>query len=415
MKHLVIIGNGGAAISALRAIRSVSRSCRIALISAEDCPAYSPVLTTYYLSGTIPYRGMFLCQRDFYRRHGVRAILGDRVVAVEPDGQRVLLASGEAVPYDELLIATGSTVAVPPIPGADTCLTLWTARQARQLKEQARRARRVAVVGAGLIGIQIVDALLRWGKRVVVIEMQDRLLPRVMDGTGAAILEEKLLATGVELHLGQQVQEVRHKDGGKELLLGSGCVVEVDLVVFATGVRPNTGLLAGSGVKLSPGVEVDGGGRTNVDHVFAAGDVAQALDPATGRWQVNATWTNAVEGGWVAGLSMAGARASRRRSTRVNILSPLGLSIASVGMVEPQEPGDDELVRRNGLAYQKLVFRRGRLVGAVLVGEVEAAGILASLMDREGPLPLSEDWLRRLSPFHFVAGHLVAGAGRLSQ
>ncbi len=109
MKRLVITGNGGAALSALRAIRSTSKAHRITLISAEDCPAYSPVLTTYYLAGSIPYRRLFLCQRDFYRRHGVRAILGDRAVAVETQNQRVVLAGGEAVPYDELLIATGST------------------------------------------------------------------------------------------------------------------------------------------------------------------------------------------------------------------------------------------------------------------------------------------------------------------
>ncbi|MEK7848943.1 MAG: FAD-dependent oxidoreductase, partial [Chloroflexota bacterium] len=247
MKRLVIVGNGGAAISALRAIRSVSRSCRIALISGEDCPAYSPVLTTYYLAGSIPYRGMFLCRRDFYRRHGVRAILGDPAVAVEPEGQRVLLASGQAVPYDEVLIATGSSVAVPPIPGVEGCLTLWTAQEARQLREQARKADRVAVVGAGLIGIQIVDALLRWGKKVALVEMQDRLLPRVMDGQSAAILKERLQAAGVDIHLSQQVREVRGQGGNKELMLSSGAVVAVGVVVFATGVRPNAGLLAGCG------------------------------------------------------------------------------------------------------------------------------------------------------------------------
>ncbi|MEE9201964.1 MAG: FAD-dependent oxidoreductase [Dehalococcoidia bacterium] len=404
MKRLVIVGNGGAAISALRAIRSTSKSHRITLISAEDCPAYSPVLTTYYLAGSIPYRTMFLCNRDFYRRHGVRAILGDGVVAVEPQDQRVVLAGGNAVSYDELLVATGSSVAVPPIPGIGDCLTLWTAAEARRLREQARHAATVAVVGAGLIGMQIADALWRRGKKIVVIEMQERVLPRVMDGDGAALVAERLRGAGVELRLGEQVREVVARDGGKGLLLASGDVVEAEVVVFATGVRPNAGLLDGSGVKLSPGVEVDEGGRTNMEHIFAAGDVAQGRDPVTGRWQVNATWTNAVEGGWVAGLNMAGATASRRRCARVNVLSPLGLPVASLGMVEPEVRGDDEVVRRNGSSYQRLVFRRGRLVGAVLVGEIEAAGILSNLIDREELLPQVESRLRRRSAFHVVAG-----------
>lgn len=362
------------------------------------------MLTTYYLAGSIPYRRLFLCQRDFYRRHGVRTILGDRAVAVEPQNQRVVLAGGEAVPYDELLIATGSTVAVPPIPGVQDCLTLWTAAEARRLREQARRARTVAVVGAGLIGIQIADALWRRGKRIVVIEMQERVLPRVMDSGGAALLEERLRGAGVELRLGEQVREVVPRDGKKGLLLTSGHVVEAEVVVFATGVRPNTGLLEGSGVKLSPGVVVDEGGRTSMEHIFAAGDVAQGMDPVTGRLEVNATWTNAVEGGWVAGVNMAGGGASRWRNARVNVLSPLGLPIASLGMVEPEGKGDDEVVRRNGSCYQRLIFRRGRLVGAVLVGEVETAGILSNLMHREGPLPQVEARLRQRSAFHLVAG-----------
>ncbi|MDP6347276.1 MAG: FAD-dependent oxidoreductase [Dehalococcoidia bacterium] len=405
MKHLVITGNGGAALNALRAIRSVSRSHHITLISGEDCPAYSPVLTTHYLCGTISYRKMFICNRDFYRSHGVKTILGDGAVAVEPDRQRVVLAGGQAVPYDELLVATGSSVTVPPIPGAGECLTLWSAADARRIKGVSQNASTVAVVGAGLIGLQIVDALWRRKKKMIVIEMQDRVLPRVMDAAGAAIMQERLEGAGVQLRLGQQVWEVAQRGGGKGLRLSSGETVEADVVVFATGVRPNTGLLEGSGVALSPGVTVDEGGRTSAEHIYAAGDVAQGTHPITGRTQVNATWTNAVEGGWVAGLNMAGGSGfSRWRPARVNILSPLGLPVASLGEVDSPESGYDELVRRNGSTYRKLVFHRHRLVGAVLVGEVEAAGILSHLMDRETLSPVVEARLRQRSPFHAANG-----------
>jgi NAD(P)H-nitrite reductase large subunit len=405
LKHLVITGNGGAALNAMRAVRSVSRSHRITLISGEDCPAYSPVLTTHYLGGTIPYRKMFICNRNFYQRHGVKTMLGERVVAVEPESRRVVLVGGQAVPYDELLVATGSSVAVPPISGAGECLTLWSAADARRIKGVSQAAGTVAVVGAGLIGLQIVDALWRRKKKMIVIEMEDRVLPRVMDAEGAAILQELLEGAGVQLRLGQQVLEVAQRGGRKGLLLSSGETVEADVVVFATGVRPNTGLLEESGVALSPGVTVDEGGRTNIEHIYAAGDVAQGTNPITGRIQVNATWTNAVEGGWVAGLNMAGSSGFLRwRAVRVNILSPLGLPVASLGEVEPREAGYDEVVRRNGSTYRKLVFHRHHLVGAVLVGEVEAVGILRHFMGR-GQLPLAvEARLRRRSPFHAAGG-----------
>ncbi|MBI4287669.1 MAG: NAD(P)/FAD-dependent oxidoreductase [Chloroflexi bacterium] len=403
MKRHVIIGNGGAAFNALQAIRSLLTDDDIAVVSREACPAYSPMLTPYYVAGRIPYSGMFLCRPGFYRKYGAKALLGRSAVAVEPGRQRVHLDDGHTLDYDELLIASGSSPNVPSVPGADLGLTLWTLYDARRLRAAVRRSGSVAVVGAGLIGLQVVDTLLQLNKKVMLIEIKERLLPRVLDGEGAAIVSERLLGRGVMLHLGAQARKITVEKGKKLVHLDSGATIEAGTVVFATGVRPNTAFLGGTGLKVDSGIEVDEVGRTSIEHIFAAGDVARSIDPASGRSGINATWTNAVHGGWAAGCNMAGKRLLPRQSSRVNVLSPAGLPVVSLGLVEPENGRDEVVVHRSHDSYRRLVFRGDRLVGAVLIGEVGEAGILGHAMENgEMPPSLKAD-LAINSAFHKLA------------
>lgn len=410
MKRHLIVGNGGAALSAVRAIRSLGNDDEITLVSQEACPAYSPVLTPYYISGRITHSALFLCRTSFYRKQKVNTLLGRRAVAMEPASQRLRLDGGQVLDYDELLIATGSTPALPSIPGAELGLTLWTARDAQRLKAVVRRVHSVAVVGAGLIGIQIVDALLKLNKRVALIEMQARVLPRVLDEMASEMVSARLSEQGVALHLNEHVTEVRRMRGQKEMLLSSGARIEAGAVVFAIGVNPNVDFLKGSGIRIDKGVVVDEAGRTNVEGVFAAGDAAQPPEPDNGRPEVNATWTNAVEGGWVAGLNMAGKPALRQHLSRVNTLSPGGLPIVSLGQIEAQG-GDNVESRRDEQSYRKLVFRGGRLVGVLLVGDIDEAGILSHAMDCQGLPPRLKANISGSSAFHGLVSSLRPYAG----
>ena len=400
MKRHLIIGNGGAAFNAILAIRRLGPEDKISVVSPENCPAYSPMLTPYYISGSIPYSSMFLCKSSFYRKHHVKTILGRAVVAVEPERQRVYLDDGRKLNYDELLIATGSSPNPPTIPGMDLGLTLWTTQEARRLKAAMHRASSVAVVGAGLIGLQIADMALKMEKKVALIEIKDRVLPRVMDKEGAALVAERLLAKGVNLHLGEQVEEVIREKGNRVLTLGSKGKLEAGMVIFATGVYPNRAFLAGSGVKMDNGIVVDEYGQTNKEHIFAAGDVSQYVNPVSGRSEINATWTNAIHSGWAAGCNMAGVAFEQRRKIRVNALSPAGLPVVSLGQVEPETGQDEVVVQRNDGCYRKLVFRSNRLIGAVLIGDVEEAGILSRTIEGEGLLPTLKADMAKRSAFH---------------
>lgn len=390
MKRHVIIGNGGAAISAVLAIRSVSSEDEIVIISKEACPAYSPVLTTYYLSKSIPYEGMFLCDDRFYRRNAVQAILGKKAIRVVPTSRAVLLEDGTAVAYDDLLIATGSSPVVPPIAGVKGpgVFTLWTVEEARAIWEAAEGTETVAIIGAGLIGIQALSAMAKRGKKIIIVEMMDQIMPQALDQTGAGIVEERLRREGVDLRLGQTVQHIDDLGRRKALTLSSGEHAEADMVILAVGIKPNTDLLEGSGVKVHRGVLVDESSRTNIQGIYAAGDVAESVD-TSGESAVNATWPNAIEQGRFAGLNMAGRKARRLRRARTNISTVFGLPFASVDRVKG-DPALHETLIHHKESYLKLIFQVDLLVGVVLVGEVDSIGILASFIERRRPLTSGE-------------------------
>ncbi len=387
MKRHVIIGNSHAAISAVQAIRSVSGTDDVILISREDCLAYSPALTTYYLSGRIPYEGMFFCQEEFYKANRVRTILGKQVVKVNAGAHTVALEDGTSLSYDDLLVATGSVSSVPPVPGMQlpNVLTLWTASDARRISDATAGASTVAVIGGGLIGIQSVNAMMARGKKVFLVEMLEQVMPQALDSEGARIVQERMAERGVGLHLGDRLVSIEARGGGLVVSLASGQRVQAEVAIVATGVRPNTALLEASGARIATGVIVNEYCETTAPSVYAAGDVAEGVDGVTGQLRINATLLNAVEQGRVAGLNMAGMRVPCLRTVQVNAFTPLGLPCASAGLVNATDGRQREFVRRSGKGYGKLVVEEDRIVGMVLVGDVDSAGILASAIERREP------------------------------
>ena len=396
----MILGNGPAAISAVQAIRSLTDEDTIVLVSKESCPAYSLPLTTYYISGRISYDGIFLCDEGFYRQHKVEFLPGKKAIEVQPNSMSVLLEDGTLVSYDDLLVATGASPRIPAIKGIESSgiLTLRTAEEAKRLVDSLRGVQTVAIIGTGPTGIQLADALIKQGKGVVIIQRSGRVMRRLLDREAARILEEKLRTEGIDLRLNEQVLQIEDKGERKELTLTSGDRIEVDVVILSIGIVPNATLLEGSSIKLQRGVLVDQYARTNVGNIYAAGDVAEGIDEISGKPEINATWTNAVEQGWTAGLNMAGKNVPRRRNLRVNITTPFDLPIASLGSIAGEE-ASDEVIYTVGENYRKLIFQDGCLVGAILVGDVEDAGLLANLIEQRRLYPPLKEQLKKSKSF----------------
>lgn len=383
MKRHVIIGGGIAALSAASAIREHSTD-PLTIISAEKTAAYSPMLTPYYISGRIPYDALFLCDSSFYRQKKIQARLGSTAVKLDHSASKVYLSDGSTADYDSLLIATGSHSVGIPVAGCNLpgVHTLYTVSDARHIKESLQRANTVAILGAGLIAARLIDVLHLMRKMIIVVEMQERILPAVLDRDGSLILQERMKREGIKLYLERRVSRIEAADDDKRLYLDDGTVLEADAVIVATGVEPNVGVAAGSGIKLGQRIPVDESCRTNIPDVYAAGDVTETIDPITGNYQANPTWFNAVMQGRTAGSNMTGLNLQLPGLVRANIFSLFGLPVASIGLIPSENQRYQAVSRREQDEYRCIYTRGDQLVGAVLIGDVTEAGLIRQLIGK---------------------------------
>ena len=406
----VIIGNGPAGVVAAETLRRVDPHSEITLIGDEAEPPYSRMAIPYLLMGRIGEEGTYL-RKDAGHFEGLRIRLRQgRVTALDTGARRLRLADGSGLAYDRLLIATGAHPVRPPIPGIDSpkVLTCWTLADARAIAATVNPGARVLQMGAGFIGCIIMESLAARGPRLTVVEMGDRMVPRMMDEVAGAMIRRWCEDKGVGVRTGRQVVAIAPAGEALRVTLDDGEAIEVDVLISATGVKPNIAFLAGSGVAVDAGILVDEAMQTNIAGVHAAGDVAEAVELGTGRRVVNAIQPDAVEQARIAALNMAGQAATLRGTFVFNVLDTLGLISVSFGQWQGVPGGETaSLVDQADYRYLRLVFDGDRLVGANSIGHTEHIGVLRGLIqgrvrlgpwkDRllANPLQLSEAYLAR--------------------
>lgn len=382
-RHVVIVGNGAAAVSALETFRSRDRDSRVTVVSGESCPAYSRVLLPYFLRRTVPYGHLFIRDLAFYRDLGAELVLGRAVERVDVGGRRLELADGGRLSFDGLLLAPGSHPVKPPIPGLEgpEVHHLWRLDEARSLDGLFREGARALVLGSGFVALQAAWAARQRGLEVTVVELAERILPQVLDAAGADLLHRRMSDAGVEIHTGTRTDGVERDGRGILRVYAEGLSpVQADVVIVGTGVRPNDQLLPECREPGTHGLAVDAGMATAAPGVFAAGDVARGPVAGGGPHQIHALWPTAVEQGRVAGANLAGAGVAYSGSLRANVTSMFGLTVASVGLIFPEE--GDVVVSLDGLPgilYFTVVVRGDVPVGAVALGGAGAAIALGRL------------------------------------
>jgi len=399
-KKYVIIGNGGAAFHCMRAIREIDQKNEITVIAEEDSPAYPPVLLPHYLAGILSSDEIYLCKQDFYEQNNIK-VINNKAVGVDIKAKKVFLQRGGSVEYESLLIATGSIADIPAIEGKNIpgVFTFLRKKDAEGISSFLGKSKKIAIVGAGLIGIHTLGAFLEIGKEIILVEALDHILPHVIDKGAAEILQEYLRARGVEIYLGRKLIAIEERRGRKLLELSSGLFLEVDMVILSTGVKPNKDFLEGSGIRIDGGIAVDEYCRTNVEDVYAAGDVTESEDPTTGIPQIKATWINAAEQGRIAGLNMAGLKMANVRRPKMNISSIMDIPFAAIGVIEAKEDSFREIRIKNKDVYRKYIFDETGIAGAVLLGDISDAGVMANMMSRRELYKDVEEGLRRGNGF----------------
>lgn len=398
MRH-VIIGNGPAGVIAAETLRRSAPDASVILLGDEPGPPYSRMAIPYLLMGEIDEPGTYLRKdEDHFGRLGIGLKTG-RARSVDASRREVRLESGEVLAYDRLLIASGSHPNRPPIPGIDLAnvLPCWTLADARRILELAKPGARVLQMGAGFIGCIIMEALAARGVELTVVEMGNRMVPRMMTEGAGGLIRRWCEMKGITVHTGTRVEAIERKGACLSARLADGRELECDLVISATGVTPNVAFLEGSGIECDEGVLVNRRMETNVAGVFAAGDVAQSPEFASGRQSVNAIQPVAAEEARIAALNMAGRSVVTPGLLAMNVLDTLGLVASSFGQWAgvPREDGGASVELRDDAAfrYLRLEFRGDALIGATSLGLTEHVGVIRGLI--QGRVKLG-DWKSKL-------------------
>lgn len=408
MRYL-IIGNGPGGNAAAEAIRRRDPQSEVALLSDESHPSYYRPLLPLLIKGEV---GMPEMLRDsLHSPQGVTVHLNRAVKEIAPSRKAVVLANGQEMGYDRLLLAMGSSASLPPITHlqGEGVHVLRKLDDAQSILSQARQAKKAVVIGGGRIGVKSALALRSLGLAVTIVEMLDHLIPLQLDQAAAAIVRRWVEKEGVKLLLGETVREVGRERAGsavdrllgrdkagpvKGVVTGSDKRLEADMIVVAVGVRANTQLAASAGLKVRNGVLVDDLLRTSDPNIYAAGDVVETVDLTTGQPMVSGTWTNAVAMGHAAGENMAGGKQSFPGALNVyNAMEVGGLPVISAGVVTA-DGSYESYISGSGDNYRKLVFGANRLLGLLLIGEaVVGAGVYAALLREQRDISKIKDQL----------------------
>jgi len=410
--HFVIIGGSAAGISAAETLRHTEPGSDITIISQEPHIAYSRCLCTYYMSGRISRDDMFIRDAKQLDALKLKVMAPVAVMQVNTADHMVSLTNGDSVHYDRLLVASGSSPVLPDIKGieGESVYTLRTLDDADRIAAKMDKVASAVVLGDGLVSITAAIALNSRGLRVSIAGIAPHILATFLDEVSAQILQHKMSDLGINFHLGQSITEITRDINGKgtRVTLTSGVTIDAGMVVVAAGVKPNIAFMKDAGVKTDIGLLVNKYMETGVPDIFAAGDAAQCQDIVRNQPAWNPLWPNAVEQGRYAALNMSGHRKPYPGTTNMNSLNIAGIPVICVGIANTVDPlHETHFLMKGKTQYEKLVFHDNRLIGFILLGNTEKAGVLTSLVVQQRVSPTQKEKL--LSGSYSYTG--IAGIG----
>lgn len=426
----VILGNGPAGVVAAEQIKKQSPGDTVIMVGSEPEPPYSRMAIPYLLIGKVGEDGTYLRKdANHFKKLGVEEIRA-HATKLDTANKKVQLDNGQTLDYDKLLIATGARPISPPIPGVDLpgVHPCWTLENAREIIKLAKPGSRVLQMGAGFIGCIIMEALALRGVKLTVVEMGNRMVPRMMTEKAGTMIKDWCEHKGVKVHTSTKVEAIlagsgaavsgsepgffakvgqalgfggeaaaQESSAGAPLIakLSTGENLECDLIISATGVKPNLDFLEGSGLEVDQGLLVDDHMATNIPDVYAAGDVAQVRDFSTGQKTVNMIQPAAADDARIAAQNMLSKNTETQGSLAMNVLDTLGLIAASFGQWWGAEQGGQnvELVEPEKFRYLRLEFEGDILIGATSLGLTDHVGVMRGLI--QGKIPLGK-WKDKL-------------------
>ena len=377
MKYL-IIGNGVAGTTAAAHIRNLDKEGSIRIITEEAYPYYSRIRLIHFLGGEVDEKDLVIKKADWYEEQNIELSLNTEVVDIDINKKEVFISPDDRIHYDRLLLATGGVSFVPPISGANSegVFTLRTLKDANEILDFVKKGNnRVVMIGGGVLGLEAGNGLRKSGCDVSVVEFFPRLLPRQMDPEGAEILKSQMESMGFAFYLGAKTKEIVCDQKVRSVVLEDGRNIECDIAIISAGVRPNAGLAEKIGLELKKGLVVNDRMETELQDIFAAGDLIQHKEVFYGIWPA------AEKQGELAGINMAGGEAVYEGTTMSNMLKVAGVNLFAAGDIDA-DGKHESVIKKNGndFIYKKLVIQDNTIIGSILYGDIkEMVNILKAI------------------------------------
>jgi nitrite reductase (NADH) large subunit len=370
MKRLVVVGNGMAGVACVEHILKHQPDFDITIFGDETHVNYNRIMLSLVLAGEKSADEIVLNDADWYKSHNIRTRLGAKITNIDREARMVVDELGESTPYDKLILATGSSAFIPPIPGVEkeNVHVFRTLDDTRALMSKARKGLKTVVVGGGLLGLEAARGLQVRGCDVTVIHLMDSLMERQLDATGGEYLKRRIEGLGIRVLLPKQTAAIYgngHVDG---LRFADGQVIDAELVVIAAGIKPNAGLARAAGLEVNRGIVVNDFMETSDPHIYAVGECTEHRGQTFGLvaplYDQARVLASTITGNAGPAFS-AGAPSAK--------LKIMGVDIFSAGSIDEKEPGVEAVKYEDPSlgAYKKLLIKDNKLHGMILVGDVE--------------------------------------------
>ncbi|MBN1346212.1 MAG: FAD-dependent oxidoreductase [Phycisphaerae bacterium] len=365
LQHVVIIGAGIAGLSAAESLRAASPDVEITLLSKEPTLPYYRLNLTRFVAGEVGENALPIQPENWYEANRIRLARGGEVTGIDLDAHTLMLADGQALGFQKLILTAGAHPAVPPFPGGtkEGVGRFRTVHDAERILAAAARGAKCVIVGGGILGLETAGGLARRGADVTLLEGHGWLLPRQLNQAASPILEQFVAELGVTLVKEARVEEILGDERVQGIRLRDGRSLPAELVVITTGVRPNSYLARIAGLDVNTGVVVDNHLRTSHPDVLAAGDVAEHRGTLYGLWGPSQFQ------GSIAGMNAAGLSSEFGGIPRSNTLKVLGLDLFSIGEFDPGDASYEVVDGSSDQTYFRFVFRDHLMVGAILLGD----------------------------------------------
>jgi len=381
----IIVGNSAAGLNAMRTLRHFDKSSSVAVVDRENEPAYSRVLTPYYVGDKINRDALYIVDKQFYRKNVIDTFFGKELVSIVPGKNKIILNDAKELNYGTLLLATGGEAKEIKYNNARNVLKLRHFKDADRMNKMFEKSSSVVGFGAGLVTIPLLSHLREEVEKHLVIS-SDRIFSRVVDKDASGILEKKFESRGLKIHKEDDLVSVDEKSDKLDITLKSGSKLTADLVIVGKGVEPNIQLAEDAKINTNWGIVVDKHCRTSVENIFAAGDAAECDDFLGGETVIQGNWLTAAEQGDVAAKNMLGCEVRYEGSLKNNTTEVFGTEVAVVGYFGDDVKSEIFYDEKRGFFRKIFLDDSDTIIGATMIGETNDAGIYYGLVKRRAKL-----------------------------